>query len=365
MKQIRFVAVLQLLMILSSCARFDSDNSGKGVLRVSFNEMEGALTGAVDTRAVDTLPDTSDFHLTITDASGKSVYDGNFGACPENLDVAAGTYVVKVLSSEFTKPAFSSPQYGDEVCVVVPSGGVADVRLVCKQMNAGVQLNVDKSFLSGCPDGSLFLKSANGKLMYSYTEQRIAYFQPGTVSLVLSQGGKDETLLTRNLQAQQILVLGVSVAQSTSNSSFQGLGSVTVAVDTSKVWLEDNYVIGGSSEKGSSSDDAMTVALAISNGPKENVWVSGYIVGGDLTSAAASFSGPFKSSTNVLLGPNSSTADRDACIAVQLPAGAVRDALNLVDNPTMLGRKVCLRGDIVEAYYGLVGLKGVDDYVIK
>lgn len=278
--------------------------------------------------------------------------------------MSAGSYVVKALSGEFTKPAFSVPQYGDEVCVVVPSGGVADVKLTCSQMNAGVLLNVDKSFLTGCPDGSLFLKSAQGKLMYSYTESRVAYFSPGQVSLMLSQGGKDEVLLTRNLQSRQILVLGVSVAQNASGSSFQGIGGVTVAVDTSRVWMDENYVIGGGADKGSTSDDAMTVTTAIANGPKSDVWVSGYIVGGDLTSASATFEGTFKSRTNILLGPKSSTKDRNACIAVQLPAGRVRDALNLVDNPAMLGRKVCLRGDLVEAYYGLVGLKSVDEFVL-
>lgn len=357
MKLFRTVAILQLCMLLSACNLLDNDARGVGQLRVSFND-----AGTVLTRASESIPDTSDFLLTITDASGKVVYNGAFGACPESLDVSAGSYVVKALSGEFPKPAFSAPQYGDEVCVVVPSGGVADVKLTCSLMNAGVQLHVDKSFLSGCPDGSLFLTSNQGKLMYSYSEKRVAYFQPGQVSLMLSQGGKDEVLLTRNLQTRQILVLGVSVAQNTSSSSFQGIGGVTVAVDTAKVWTEDNYVIGGGSDKGSSSDDAMTVSMALSNGPEEDVWVSGYIVGGDLTSAAASFEGQFKSRTNILLGPKSSTKDRNACLAVQLPSGRVRDALNLVDNPDMLGRKVCLRGDIVDAYYGLVGLKSVDDY---
>ena len=161
-----------------------------------------------------------------------------------------------------------------------------------------------------------------------------------------------------------MLVLGVSVAQGTSDSQFQGIGGVSVSVDTSKVWLDDNYVIGGSSSKGTSCDNAMTVAQAKSGSPQEGVWVSGYIVGGDLTSASASFNPPFKSPTNILLGPKSSTTDREACIAVQLPAGTVRDALNLVSNPDLRGRKVCLRGDVVDSYFGLVGLKSVDDYVL-
>lgn len=354
----RAVAILQLFMLFTACGLLDEGDE-MGQLRLSFNEQERTLT-----RASESIPDTSDFLLTITDASGKIVYNGAFGSCPESLEVTAGAYVIKVLSNEFSKPAFSAPQYGDEICVVVPSGGVADVKLTCSQINAGVLLNVDQSFLSGCPDGSLLLKSSQGKLLYSYSEKRIAYFHPGQVSLILSQGGKDEVLLTRDLQPRQILVLGVSVAQNTSNTSFQGIGGVSVAIDTSKFWLDENYVIGGTYDKGASSADAMTVAAAISSGPKDDVWVSGYIVGGDLTSAAASFAGPFKSRTNILLGPKSSTKDRNACIAVQLPAGSVRDALNLVDNSSLLGKKVCLRGDIVDSYYGLVGLKYVDDYVM-
>ena len=356
MKLIRVAAVLQLGLFFTACG-LPEDGGGVGQLRVSFVDGESALT-----KAGESVPDTSDFLLSITDGSGKIVYSGGFGDCPESLDVAAGTYIVKALSGEFSKPAFSSPQYGDEVCVIVPSGGVTDVKLTCSQLNAGVRLNIDKSFLNGCPDGSLFLKSSQGKLLYSYSEKRVAYFQPGQISLILSQGGKDEVLLTRNVQARQILVLGVSVAQNSSDASFQGIGDVSVSVDTTRTWLEDDFVIGGSSGKGSSSDDAMTVALAISNGPKNDVWVSGYIVGGDLTSTSASFNGPFKSQTNILLGPKSSTVDRSACIAVQLSSGSIRDALNLVNNPQMLGRKVCLKGDIVESYFGLVGLKNLEAY---
>ena len=354
----RMVALLQLYLFVTSCSLIGDDYSESGVLRLRFEEVS-----SLNTKAIESMPDTSDFLLSITDAAGKVIFNGKFGDCPEKLEVKAGSYVIKALSGEFDKPAFSSPLYGDEVCVIVPSGGSAEVRLSCSQLNAGVRLNVDKNFLSGCPDGSLFLKSDQGKLMYSYTEKRIAYFQPGPVSLILSQGGMDEVLLTRSLQSRQMLVLGVSVAQNSSESQYQGFEGVSVSVDTSKVWVEDSYVIGGSSGKGGSSANAMTVALAISNGPQENVWVSGYVVGGDLTSASASFEEPFKSRTNILLGPKSSTTDRDACIAVQLPDGKVRDALNLVDNPDMLGRKVCLKGDLVDAYFGLTGLKSVDEYV--
>jgi hypothetical protein len=53
------------------------------------------------------------------------------------------------------------------------------------------------------------------------------------------------------------------------------------------------------------------------------------------------------------------------CLSVQLPSGELRDDLNLVDNPGLLGRKVCLKGDIVEAYYGIPGIKNISEYELQ
>ena len=95
------------------------------------------------------------------------------------------------------------------------------------------------------------------------------------------------------------------------------------------------------------------------------MWVCGYIVGGDLSSSSASFETPFSSRTNIVLGPKASTVNRSSCISVQLPSGNIRDELNLVDNPSLLGRKVFLKGDVVEAYYGLVGIKNISDFELN
>lgn len=354
---VRLAAFLQCFFMYFSCGLPEDKENGTGQLRVSFENAVGQHT-----RVIEAIPDTSDFLLRIEDSSGKIVYHGKFGACPETLEVPSGSYSIRTFTSEFSKPAFSSPQYGDEQCVIVPSGGVADVKLICRLLNSGVRLDIDEGFLTGCPDGILFLKSLQGKLMYSYSEERIAYFLPGSVSLVLSSSGKEQTLLTRNLEAQQILHIKVSVASGYGSSVSQGFGGLSVVVDTTRHWIDDEVVIGGSSGGGIAVDDALTVARAIAGGPREDVWVSGYIVGGDLTSKSANFSEPFKSSSNLLLGPRSTTSDRDACIAVQLPAGRIREDLNLVDNPQRLGEKICLRGDVVESYFNLTGLKNIEDY---
>lgn len=347
-----------MFLILASCqmlgnADVDEDAGVAGELRISFEGDVGSLT-----RNIPDIPDTSDFLLTVTANDGSVVYDGVYGASPEAIMVTAGSYTVYVRSCEFSRPAFSVPQFGDEQCVVVPSGGVAHVTLTCRQINSGVCLHVDESFLTACPDGVLFLKSAEGRLMYGYSEKRIAYFLPGSVSLMLSENGNDRVLMTRLLRQQDILKINISASESPSVGEEE---SIRVAVDTARNWITEDYVIGGDSV----SDDlsrALTVVQAMASSGDEDVWVCGYVVGGDLTSSSAVFDGPFTSRTNILLGSRSSAAERSSCLSVQLPSGEVRDALNLVDNPNMLGRKVYVKGDIVENYYGLTGLKNVSDY---
>lgn len=351
--------ILLMGLLIAACDVIGPDDLGKGELRVSF--AEDAVT-----RGISEIPDTGEFILTITDSKGGAVYSGKYEACPEVLEVPSGNYTVKVVSEEFRKPSFSSPQFGDEQCVNVSEGGVADVRLMCWQMNCGVRLKVSPEFLTSYPDGVLFLRSSEGKLMYGYSEKRYAYFLPGNVSLVLSDGGTDEVLMTRSLQARQMLVLNVNVAETPDSSDPEtSSAKVSVAIDTSRNWITDTYEIGGGSVAGSSSAEAMTVAQARSSAGAEDVWVSGYIVGGDLSSSSASFKAPFQSRTNIVIGPKSTTSNRSSCLSVQLAAGDVREVLNLVDNPSNHGRKVLLKGNVVEAYYGMPGLKNITDFELR
>ena len=181
---------------------------------------------------------------------------------------------------------------------------------------------------------------------------------------MMTERNVDKVLFTRDLEARAILDIEVSSASKPEDSDDPREESISVVVDTSRQWSHESYVVGqgGSVGKGSSPSDAMTVSQALVSAGEEDVWVSGYIVGGDLTSASASFQGPFKSKTNIILGPRSSSSSRSSCISVSLPQGVLRDDLNLLDNPSMLGKKVCLRGDIVDSYYGMVGLKNLTDY---
>ena len=208
MKTKRLVLMLTV-SLLSACEILGDGTSSEsdGRMELSFSDGYGP------TRAGLEIPDTNDFVLTVSGSDGKTVYEGTYAEAPDALTVKAGSYNVKAVSCRFDRPQFSSPQFGDEQCVVVPSEGVVSVKLMCSQLNSGIRLKIAPSFLSAYPDASLLLRSDEGGVSYSYRETRIAYFNSGNVSLVMSQGGDDKVLMTRWMEQNEILTLKVDVSQ--------------------------------------------------------------------------------------------------------------------------------------------------------
>lgn len=354
MRKLHLLAMLLPVAGLAACDDFG---------RLSPDEQAGRLYWEMDegsfTRASTELPDTNDFLLTIRDAGGQLLYDGSYGDSPAHMPVTPGSYTLTLRSLAFNSPAFSRPQYGDEQVVVVPAGQHVTARLVCTLQNAGVRLRIAPDFLTSYPDGVLYVKQGSTRLMYSYTEKRIVYVMPGSASVILYSGGKDQTLLTRELAAREILTVGISAPASGQSGS-----SLQVAVDTSKTWLSEQYVIGGDNSQGENSDKTVyNVSQAASHVGEKDVWLYGYVVGGDLSSAGASVktSGITKA-THLALAARSSVTEKASCVAVELPSGRIRENLNLVDHPELIGKRVYLRGDLVDAYFGTVGLKSTDDY---
>ncbi len=113
-----------------------------------------------------------------------------------------------------------------------------------------------------------------------------------------------------------------------------------------------------------------TVAQAISNqGAKDNgvfVWVEGYVVGlvdgMNMSNAVLGANGA--TMTNILIAASADETDMSKCMPVQLPAGPIRDGLNLVANPTVLGKAVKLNGTL-EPYFSVAGLKNVQNAYLE
>ena len=348
---IRFLAApAALLLPFSACQDlFRIGPEPSGTLIISLDAPRGALT-----RGDALSPDVGTFLLSVTDASGKNLYDGTYAYAPDELDVPAGTYTVSAVSAAFNVPAFDAPQWGDTQVVTVTAGGSVAVTLICRQLNSGLRLEVDASFRQAFPSGKLILQDAYGHLPYGYEETRTAFFRPGAVSLTLDDGGSAQPLFTRTLEERQILTLHLAAREQTRS------GGIAIQVDTSRTWLTGSFVVGsaGASEPGNAYD----VAAARTHAGEQGVWVQGYLVGVATNTGKVSFAPPFTKNTNLVLGAKASTSDIAHCLSVELRAGELRQALNLQDHPELLGRKVYIRGDLVSAYYGIPGLKAPSAY---
>ena len=107
-------------------------------------------------------------------------------------------------------------------------------------------------------------------------------------------------------------------------------------------------------------------ALAAYTGVAKPAIIKAYIVGtinGQVYTDGCIFSGTAESKTNLLIADDPTETDPANCMPVQLPSGAVRNALNLVDNPGNYKKQVTLTGSL-EKYFGVAGLKAVTKYEI-
>lgn len=140
---------------------------------------------------------------------------------------------------------------------------------------------------------------------------------------------------------------------------------VASAAYTIKVVINPDDLEGaGTAEKPYTVADVIT----LNNTKKENAWVSGYIVG-YLHSKDNSLRLDFENTdtvnvANIVLAPVAEVTDSAMVIPVQLPAGAVRDALNLNTNRDNLGKKVEVYGKL-EMYFSMPGVKSVSDYNLE
>ncbi|HPL76344.1 MAG TPA: DUF6359 domain-containing protein [Paludibacteraceae bacterium] len=133
----------------------------------------------------------------------------------------------------------------------------------------------------------------------------------------------------------------------------------TVKKGTAKV-VESN---DGSEEK------PFTVKEAIQNQAGASAWVKGYIVGYIWSGTQNNYvfsADTCTQATNIILADTNdlSALYVSKILAVQLPAGVVRDSLNLKDHKDKFGKNVTLYGSLTK-YFGIGGLKSVSYYKLE
>lgn len=363
----RFINYASLSIILCSlianCAKMPAENNGAGPesekekitgsgcfsVRIHDpavpdgnhrNFKEGSKTLSL------TGMDTSNFILSIYSQDGSKVYDGKYGKRPESFTVKSGCYNVKLLSKEFGVPEFNNEIVGDSQDIVIEKGKTFTVELLCRQMNAGVRVSFSDAFKKHFPALGLYIQGLDGGIQYPYNEQRFCFFQPGPLDFYLRRQSSDSLLFTRNLNAADMLSFNFEWSENTTRSNF------SVRIDTTRNWQTDRYNPGSIIPEG-----ALTIEQAKEKLGQKNITVFGYILGGDVKESSFRTGPPFSVSSNLLLAPSMSERYRNNCFAIELPSGAVRDALNLVVHPQLIGSAITVTGTIVEQYFGYIGMK--------
>ncbi len=350
----RCVYFIFAALLLVGCE--DGWNKGNCPVTLSFSDDFVTVMESWQTKSAADLPDTNDFILEIKVAeSGEVMFKDVYKNRPSEITLPEGAYSFVVYSCEFAGPAFDAPQFGDEQEVLLTPSGV-DISFVCKQLNTGLRCIFDDKFRGQFPSSKVVLSQDDDSLVYTYDEDRIAYLRPGQVELSLVTGGSRRHLISRNLESNAILTINFSV-----DISSKSAADYSIAIDTGRVWISENYIYGKERD-GSAMSRALEVGDLSAMAGSDDVWVKGYIVGGDLSSSSASYTAPFTSRTNFMISDKPTVSSRNGCVSVELKSGAIRDGLNLVDHSQYLGKMVYLKGDIVESYYGLTGIKGLSEY---
>lgn len=343
--------------VLPGCQGLTFADETKGELKLVF-------AGENTTKAVvREFPDSNSFSLSIKSSTGTIIYNGRYGERPPDLELEAGSYDVNIYSRLFTTPEFDADCYSDSKTVVIQPGKVYLLSLVCKQSNAGLRLSFTPEFKSRFANYKPEIIDTKGMIEYPYGETRFAYLNPGNISVrlkeVLPVASTDTaeviSVLNRVVTVRDMLTINLQANPEDSVVSKSG-----IVIDTTANWTFEYIVVGGGGD-GLTKESAFTVGQLAQNIGAKGVWVTGYIVGGDLSSSRINFVAPFASVSNIAIATSPTIRDRTKCASVAIPTGTLRDLLNLNTNPANLGRKVYLKGTIVAAYFGLTGFNSLTE----
>jgi len=355
-----FTVLFSILLfgyVITSCQGLTFDEENTGELKLQFDR-------ELETKSVvRDFPDSNKFILTIKNSSGGTEYSGLYGERPSKLVLNAGSYEITVVSRVFLTPEYDAPCYADSKTVVVQAGQICVIALRATQSNVGLRLTFTSEFTEQFAGYMPEISDTKGRLDYPLTETRFAYLNPGSVTLILKQilpagsSAVPDTIpvATREMTSKDMLTVNLHANPSDTTTAKAG-----IVIDTSSNWVFEQIVIGGGGD-GKTKASAFNVDQLSANIGAKGVWVTGYIVGGDLTSTTILFEAPFTKETNLAIASSPTVKDRTKCVSVCIPNNDIRTMLNLSSNPGNLGKRVYIQGTVVASYMGLVGMNPITD----
>lgn len=356
MKRNVLIPIILGIVFIQSCDLLDSGSIGTGELYFSFSQSpDQFFRENAFLKSSNSYEDTNSYILTITSEDGDELYNGKYGSKPANFIVDAGAYDISVYSRRPSGPMFNTPIWGDSVTVVINTDEQVKVDFNCTQVNTGIKLNFSEDFKKKFPGTGVGVLQDEKILEYKYTEERFAFVMPKFFAVTYSTSEKDTILMHKKFEGGQMINMKLNYNQAPASSS-----NFTISVDTARIWISDEFNVGASIPDGCFTIEQAKAFI----GTDAVIPVFGYIFGGDVTSNSMRIAPPFTTKSSIVIAPNMMTSNRNDCFTVELPSGKIRDGLNLVDKPYILGRAVVITGKIVESYYGYPGIKSTKSYML-
>lgn len=359
MKTIRSLAICTCVAAVASitlqgCGQFQLERaSAPGTISLAIEGVDQDLYSDGTFLKSGVGADTNNYILSIYSTEGDKVYEGKYGTRPEEITVTAGSYDVGIYSMRFNPPMFDAPQFGDRQTIVVAEGEQAKVSFMCRQLNAGLRLKFSNDFIAKFPGNGVYVLQGENRAAYDYSQTKYIFVDPSNFNIAYNRNNKDTVLLSKIFQSGQMVTMTLSYDESHTSASF-----FSVQVDTTRDWVNFRYNVGLKIPVGT-----LTIAEA-KEMVGEKVKVFGYILGGDPTTNSVRVGPPFESKSSIVIAVSMEERNRDNMMVVELPSGAVRDGINLVNNPHLLGSPVVVTGTVAQAYYGYPGIKNTKSYVL-
>ncbi len=184
----------------------------------------------------------------------------------------------------------------------------------------------------------------------------------GTTAVQGSLSYPKSGIVDESLNGKEVIVTGYTIGVSKSMYVNTMATSVVAAEGGSTTTPDDDIVEEDKDEDIIVPAGSISVAQAIAaykSDQKIEKTVTGYIVG-YAKSITGSFEGVFEVgavASNIIIADNPNETDSSKCLPVQLPSNSdIRAAINLIDNPDNLGKRVTLTGSL-EKYFSSPGLK--------
>ena len=207
------------------------------------------------------------------------------------------------------------------------------------------------SIVAGQPAG---LSWSKGTWTVTKGEENNTYPElnnPNNLTVTYSSSNHDVATIN---EAGEITL--VAAGETTIKAAFEGNITYSAGEATYTLKVIDGYAKGGKFNPYSVTEIQAIEETAY---PTDKVWVVGYIAGCAATGGVISKDDPVNS--NVLLTATGTFDETDVLLPVAIPNNASRTAINIVDNPTNVGKEVKVYGK-VQKYFGVTGVKEVTSH---